>query len=70
MEILLLGISNKWINWETDRSRRYQQWNLENFLDEKKKYEKEKIREFALKNFSKDEVGKMIFNIYQDVLGK
>jgi len=43
---------------------------LENFLDEKKKYEKEKIREFALKNFSKDEVGKMIFNIYQDVLGK
>ena len=41
---------------------------LENFLDDKKNYDAKKIREFALKNFSKDEVGKKIFRIYEDVL--
>ena len=41
---------------------------LENFLDDNKKYDREKIREFALKNFSKEEVGKKIFKIYKDVL--
>ncbi|MCD4772095.1 MAG: glycosyltransferase [Bacteroidales bacterium] len=41
---------------------------LENFLDDNKKYDREKIREFALKNFSKEEVGKKIFKIYKNVL--
>ena len=41
---------------------------LENFLDDNKKYDSKKIREFAIKNFSKEEVGKKIFRIYEDVL--
>ncbi len=41
---------------------------LESFLDDNKKYDGEKIREFALKNFSKEEIGKKIFKIYEGVL--
>ena len=41
---------------------------LENFLDDNKKYDGKKIREFALKNFSKEEIGKKIFRVYEDVL--
>ena len=41
---------------------------LENFLDNEKKYDSKQIREFALKNFSKEEVGKKIFKIYTNVI--
>jgi glycosyltransferase involved in cell wall biosynthesis len=44
--------------------------SLVNFPNDNKKYDRENIREFAVKNFSKEAVSMKILNIYKSVLNR